>query len=213
MILLLAHKKGGVGKSTLAVNLAVEAAAAGRSVVLVDSDPSIATTTVWAQDRQEGGLVPDMRAIRRRGDCLHHELQLLDDVHDLVVVDIAGKDSEELCLGFVVADVVIVPIEPTQAVLDQTEALVNTITKARKLNPDLRALAVLNRVGTHVFDRSAYEAKKFLYQFPELSLAGARIHERKAYRDCMDSGQGVSEMKDNKARAEIQLLAKEVFPW
>ncbi|WP_461171997.1 ParA family protein [Arthrobacter sp. Z1-9] len=182
MILLLAAKKGGVGESTLAVNLAAEAAVSGRSVVLVDTDPSIDTTTIWAQDRQEGGLTPDVHAVRRRGDILHHELQRLDDVHDLVVVDIAGKDSEELRLGLVVADLVLIPIEPSQAVLDQTEALVNTIIKARKLKPDLRALAVLNRVRTHVFDRSASEARKVLDQFPEMSLAGVKIHERNAFR-------------------------------
>jgi chromosome partitioning protein len=182
-------------------------------VVLVDTAPSIDTTTIWAKDRQEGGLTPDVPALRRRGDGLNHELQRLDDAHDVVVVDIAGKDSKKLLLGLDVADLVLIPIEPTQAVLDQTEELVNTITRARKLNPDLRALAVLNLVGTHDSDRSASEAKKFLEQFPELSLSRVKIHQRNAFRDCMDAGRGVSELKDSKARAEIQLLAKEVFPW
>lgn len=211
MILLLAHKKGGVGKSTLAINLALEAAKAGRSLVLVDANPTIDTATTWSNDREEAGHEPAIQVLQRGGSGLHHELTRLDDAHDVVVVDAPGKDSEEMRLGLVVADIVLVPLEPAQASTDQTEKLVNTIEKARELNPQLRAMAVLSWVDTHVWDRTASDATKILAGFPE--LAGVRIHTRDAFRDCLEGGRGVSEMRDSKARAEIQLLAKEVFQW
>jgi hypothetical protein len=57
-VLALASQKGGSGKTTLAVHLAVALAAPGRSVVVVDTDPQ-RSATAWGQSRQ--AAQPELR--------------------------------------------------------------------------------------------------------------------------------------------------------
>ena len=51
MIIAIGNQKGGVGKSTLATNLAVSYRHAGLSVIIVEADPSVRTVSLWGQDR------------------------------------------------------------------------------------------------------------------------------------------------------------------
>ena len=46
-----------------------------------------------------------------------------------------------------------------------------------------------------------------------MRLAQTVLHQRKAFADCLADGKGVVEMRDAKAKAEIQLLTQEVFSW
>ena len=55
MILTVANTKGGVGKTTLAVNFAIAAARAGRDVLLIDGDEQ-ATALTFTQFRSERGV-------------------------------------------------------------------------------------------------------------------------------------------------------------
>lgn len=208
MIILMAHQKGGVGKSTVTVNLAAELQARGRAVIIVEADPSVFTSSNWAKDREDNGH-PPIQAVQRTGN-LRTTLLDLDNRYDDVLVDAPGKDSREMRTAMTAAHVVVVPIQPTQPDLDSTEGLAAIISAALDFNPTLKALAVLNRVPTDVFSKGAAEARTYLRDFPELRLATVRLHERRAYQSSLAEGLGVVEMKDSKARAEIQLLTEEV---
>lgn len=209
--MLVAHQKGGVGKSTIAVNIAVEFATRGNDVIIVEADPTVHTSSNWAKDREEGGHSP-ITTVQQTGN-LRATLLDLDKKYDIVIVDAPGKDSTEMRTAMTTADLILIPIQPTQPDLDTTEGLVLTINQAKDFNPELKALAVLNRVPTNVFSDSVSEAKSYLAEFPELRLATTRLHERKAYQTSLSEGMGVVEMKDSKARAEIQLLTEEVLAW
>lgn len=208
MIILIAHQKGGVGKSTITVNLAAELQARGRSVIIVEADPSVYTSSNWAKDREENGH-PPIAAVQRTGN-LRTTLIDLDNRYDDVLVDVPGKDSQEMRTAMTAAHIVVAPIQPTQPDLDSTEGLVTIIAAAQDFNPELRALAVLNRVPNDVFSRGAADAATYLRDYPELRLAGVQLHERRAYQSSLAEGLGVVEMKDSKARAEMQLLTEEV---
>ncbi|MBT1003981.1 AAA family ATPase [Paenarthrobacter sp. DKR-5] len=211
MIILVAHQKGGVGKSTVAVNVAVELSARGKDVIIVEADPTVHTSSNWAKDREEAGHSP-IQTVQKTGN-LRATLLDLDNKYDVVLVDAPGKDSSEMRTAMTAADMILVPIQPTQPDLDTTQGLVITINQAKDFNPDLKALAVLNRVPTNVFSDSVREARSYLSEFPELRVAQTRLHERKAYQNSLSEGLGVVEMKDGKARAEIQLLTEEVLTW
>ena len=63
MIILIGSKKGGVGKSTLATNIAAFLITKGKDVVLVDSDRQ-STSANWAHDRSESDR-PQLECVRQ----------------------------------------------------------------------------------------------------------------------------------------------------
>lgn len=211
MIILIAHQKGGVGKSTVAVNVAVELSSRGKDVIIVEADPSVHTSSNWARDREEAGYSP-IQTVQKTGN-LRSTLIDLDQKYDVVIVDTPGKDSSEMRTAMTAADVLLVPIQPTQPDLDTTQGLVVTINQAKDFNPELKALAVLNRVPTHALSDAVKEARAYLSEFPELRVAETRLHERKAYQSSLSEGLGVVEMKDAKAKTEIEKLTEEVLAW
>lgn len=211
MIILLAHHKGGVGKSTLAVNIAAELQRQGSDVILVEADPTVHTVSNWTRDRDEAGH-PYIQSIHKTG-TLRASLLELDGKYDFVIVDAPGKDSPEMRTALASADVFVMPVQPTQPDLDTTASVVATMAEAMEFNPGLHALAVVNRASTNVFSKGVDEVHEYLSAYPEFTIAGTVLHERKAYQDSLSAGLGVVEMQDSKAKAEIQLLVKEVLAW
>ena len=210
MILLIGNHKGGVGKSTLTVNLAATYQAAGHSVVVVEADPSIKTASRWADDREELGHSHIM-TIRKEGR-LGATLRELDEQHDLVLVDTAGKDSKELRSAMIAADLMLIPTRPAQADLDATVDLMEMIDEAQDMNPELIPLVVISQASTHAMSSEALEAKEYLAQAAaKAKVADVVVHQRKAYQVALAEGKGVVEGADSKAKAEIQLLAQEIL--
>lgn len=211
MIVLVGHQKGGVGKSTLTVNLAAELQARGQDVCIVEADPTIHTVSNWAADRVEAGLKP-ITVVQKLGN-IRSTLMDLDARYGIVLVDTAGKDSQELRSAMTAAHCLLAPMQPFQADVDSTQKLVETITTAQDFNPALKVGGVLNRVPTNVFSEEAEEARLFMQDWPQLPLVSTDLHERKVYRKALEGGRGVVEMRDPKAKAEIQLLLDEVLSW
>lgn len=209
MIILIAHQKGGVGKSTLAVNLAAEAQRRGGDVLIAEADPTIHTARRWTQTRQATGAAP-ITCATLEGN-IQADLRDLAGRFDHVVVDVAGKDSREMRSAMLIADIVISPILPSQSDVDETQLLVETIERARDFNPRLAVLAVLNRCSTQWNDTEADEADEYLKDYPLLPLASVRLYDRKAFRTSIEKGLGVVELRDPKAKGEIQNLMNEIL--
>lgn len=211
MIILIAHVKGGVGKSTITVNVAAELQRLGKDVLIVEADPTVRTVSNWTRDREEAGY-KRIQSVQKTGN-LHSTLLDLALRYDVILIDAAGKDSKEMRTAMTAAHLVLAPMQPSQADLDATEALVATIQQARDFNPELKVLGVFNRASTNVYATDVAEGRVFMDDFPELELSKTVVHERKSYKDCLEDGRGVVEMKDSKAKAEIQLLTQEVMAW
>lgn len=209
MIILIAHQKGGVGKSTLAVNLAAEAQRRGGDVLIAEADPTIHTARLWAQTRQGTGA--KLITCAKVEGNIQAGLKDLGGRYDYVLVDVAGKDSREMRSAMVAADVMVTPILPSQADMDSSNFLSQTIEDAREFNPGLAVLAVLNRCNTKWDDTEADESAEYLKDYPLLPLADVRLYDRKSYRTSIEKGLGVVELKDRKAMAEIQLLMNEIL--
>lgn len=210
-IILFGHLKGGVGKSTILVNIATELQRLGKDVVIVEADPSVHTASNWARDREEAGH-QRIQCVQKLGN-LRSTLLDLAERYDFVLVDAAGKDSKEMRTAMTAARIIVVPMQPSQADMDSTEDLVTTIEEARDFNPELKAMGVFNRASTNNFSTDVTEGHAYMVAYPEVPMAQTTLHERKSYKTCLEDGRGVVEMKDGKARAEIQLLAQEVLKW
>ncbi|WP_158898419.1 division plane positioning ATPase MipZ [Burkholderia sp. L27(2015)] len=209
MIVLVAAEKGGVGKSTIASNLAVYLARQGVDVVLLDTDAQ-ATCARFVERRDEAKIEPPLPCVQRTGE-VSATLRDLARRYQVVVVDAGGRDSREMRSAMAVANLLLTPIRASQADLETLPKVNELIGLARGLNPELRASAILSMAPSNPVIREVEEARELLAQFDQLELADTVIRDRKVYRDALLAGRGVVELENSQARAEIQLLGQEFF--
>ncbi len=213
MIVLVGAEKGGVGKSTIAVNLAVQLAREGADVVLVDADPQ-ATAAKFAERRsdlrQSRSNLAAVHCVQRTGD-VSATVRDLSGRYQVVIIDAGGRDSRELRTSLAVANLFLTPIRASQADLETLPTVNELVGLARGLNPALEAFAVLSMAPTNPSIREVADAKELLADFDQLQLANAVIRDRKVFRDALLEGLGVVEMDNSQAKAEVQLLGQEFF--
>ena len=209
MIVLVGAEKGGVGKSTIASNLAVYLAREGVDVVILDTDPQ-ATCAKWADRRNAAEAVPAVQCIQRQGDVAM-ALRDLSKRFAVTIVDAGGRDSRELRAAVSVANLLLTPIRASQADLETLPKLNELVGLARGLNPTLEAYAILSMAPSNPMIHEVDDARELLAEFDQIKLADTVIRDRKVFRDALLAGLGVVEMDNSQARAEIQLLAQEFF--
>ena len=210
MIVLLGHSKGGVGKSTLAVNLAVHQASEGLDVAIVDTDYQ-GSAAAWSAVRDEEEITPRIPCVQVFGK-VHRELEDLEQRYGFLIVDAGGRDSAELRTALGIADILLMPLQPSQADVWATEDIMQVLEQARSFNPDIRARAILNRCPTHPLVRETRESRSYL-EAAGIELADAVIRDRIAFRRSFGEGRGVSELRplDDKSVLELRALWKEVL--
>lgn len=209
MIILVGSQKGGPGKTTIAINLAVELAHRGHDVCLVDAD-SQRSAARWHADRVEQGHQPAIACVEKLGS-VHSTLADLDKRYDVVIVDVAGKDSQEMRTGMAAADMLVVVTRPSQLDLDTFEHLSEVIQQALDFNPSLDVRGAISQAPTNWKATESKDAGEYLADYPLIKPLRAIVHERKAYRDVIPEGLGVVEWNNGPARAEIRALAAEVM--
>jgi chromosome partitioning protein len=129
-IVAVAGRKGGIGKSTIAGNLAGEFAAMGRSVVLFDADPQH-SLAAWAA-QGHGILSKCVRKIEGgSADALRTESKKSEKVADLIVIDTAPGMPETTYQAALVADLVLLPCGPSPLDLYPLKEALHVALKAR----------------------------------------------------------------------------------
>jgi len=212
MILLLGGEKGGTGKTTLAVNLAVMLSRTGRDVLLVDTDKQ-GSCNFWSSIRSESGVLPRIPCVQSFGKGLAKNLLDLASRYEVIIVDAGGRDSLELRYSLGVANKVVIPCQPTQFDLVTLTQMDSLVGQAQTLNPLLVASVVLNRASTNPSVSDAEEAKDLISGFNHLNLINCILRERVSYQRSVREGLSVVEVPqpDRKAVTEINTLYEEGF--
>jgi chromosome partitioning protein len=211
MIIVLAHTKGGVGKSTLAVNLAVERSRTGRDVLLVDADEQ-ATASDFTALRAEQLGTPGYTAVALSGPAVRTQVLQLRPKYQDIIIDAGGRDTAGLRAALTVADVAIVPFQPRSFDLWTLEQITALIAEAQGYRDrPLKAVAILNFADPQGTDNAA--AAEALSGNQALTYLDAPIGRRKAFPNAASLGRGVGELKpqDPKASAEIAALVRAAF--
>ncbi|MDC3951698.1 AAA family ATPase [Pseudomonas aeruginosa] len=211
VITLVASNKGGVGKTTTATNIAVALAQAGQDVCLVDADRQRSASR-WHAEREDADLEPRITLIEKLGR-ISATLRTLSEKFDHVIVDVAGRNSDELLSSLPVAHIVIAPHQCSQLDLDTLSELQVQVSAALNINPDLRTLAYHSMASTNpaVRETERREFLEFLSEFPEIQPLESVGFYRKAYKDVMPFGKSVLEGDNAQAIAEIRALVNEVY--
>ena len=147
-IITVGSTKGGVGKTTLALNIAIARALAGRDVWLIDADRQGTASTALAI-RGEAGKLPAIATAhyadggQLRTQLLHQRGKFQD-----IVIDAGGRDSTALRAALVLSDLVLVPFQPRSIDVWAVADIAALIEEARAMRDGLQALAVLNQIST-----------------------------------------------------------------
>jgi chromosome partitioning protein len=200
-VLALVTQKGGTGKSSLAVSLAVAAVERGLKVALLDTDPQ-GTSASWHQRRQ--AEAPEVTALP--WSYLSSRLHALDRSGiDLAIVDTPGSDSHATTAAIREAHLCLLPVRPSVA---DIEAARPTI---RELGDRARAFAfVLNQCP--VGGRTARTANAVRALQLISPVADAVVALRADHMDALACGLGVTEHDPRgKAAAEIRDLLEWVL--
>jgi chromosome partitioning protein len=135
--------KGGVGKTTLAVNLTICEALHGSDVLLVDGDEQ-GTARSFTQLRADNLGAPGYPAVSLRGAEIRTQLRQLRNKYERVLIDVGGRDTASLRAALTVADVLVVPVLPATFDVWSLDPLQELIQEAREINTELRTIVVLN---------------------------------------------------------------------
>ena len=207
MILTVGNVKGGVGKTTLAVNIAIAAAHAGADVLLVDGDEQ-GTAMTFTELRQQETSKTDYTAVALSGAAVRQQVRQLAPKYDLTVIDVGGRDTGSFRAALTVTDTLLVPVLPRTFdiwALDQIAALIN---EAREINDSLHAFSILNAADPTGRDND--EAAAILADHSVTTHIQGQVVRRKAFSNAAAIGAAVFELqpRDRKAEAELTTLLR-----
>lgn len=191
----LISQKGGAGKTTLALHLAVAAIQAGKSAAVIDLDPQ-ASAAGWRDSRQgeEPAVVSAQAA--RLGQVLEAARRA---GADLAIIDTAPHSESSALAAARAADLILIPCRP--AILD-LRAIGSTIDLARLAGKP--AAVVLNAVPPRGGLGDEATAAVGGYSVP---LAPVRLTQRAAFVHALTAGQTAQEYEpEGKAAEEIAQL-------
>ncbi|WP_407545974.1 AAA family ATPase [Vibrio parahaemolyticus] len=214
-IILSGTEKGGVGKSTTALNLAVALAnehykGDTSKILLVDADPQ-GTLYAWSQRREENESLNGFPCIQLLNN-ISQQVRREAERYDYVIIDVSGRDKEnkELRSAMTVADVMLIPTSPSLADLEVLPSLVNNIETAQIYNEKLKACVFINKADSKS-QREIERGRNIIKEFHELTFLRTRVLSCIAHREAIVDGRGVHELKNHKAKGEISCLLKEVL--
>ena len=189
-------QKGGAGKTTIALNLAVEASRKGVSVIVLDLDPQ-ASAAAWSDWRGKDDVpvvaVPSTRLSNVLKEAQEAEV-------GLVVIDTPPAADGAAVAAARAADLILIPVRASAFDLEAIRTTVELMRVVQK-----PAFALLNALPPRA-TKLKQEATA-LIQDAGLPLVSVEITERSMYRHSALLGLGASEhAPDGKAAAEIARL-------
>lgn len=193
-VITIAHQKGGVGKTTLAINLAYCFAESAK-VAIVDTDAQ--------------GSVTDLKQFLAGIDVVNLDELLSGNLppYDLVVIDTPPYLSSRLSELFALSDFVLVPTKA--GVLDAMaiRATIALLRQSMSLKPALKAGIVLNMVMPRTSLNE--EVKNILSEYG-IPMHTATIGQRVSYTRSPVTG-SVFGGEDERAKDEVISLAMEIM--
>jgi len=200
--------KGGVGRSTIATNLA-GILSLSQTTLLIDCDMPQGTSSSWYVLRQE-----ELPAAKLDLDQVNDYRQLVSRCRQLapsyryIIIDGPPRIAEMTRAILLLSTLCLIPLGASAAEIWSTGDLVKTIAEARSYRPDIDARLVWNRIRGRT--REAQELRVAAESALGLKEMEAALSYRVAYSEALARGLCADEWLDRVAHAEIRQLVSEV---
>lgn len=204
MILGLLNQKGGVGKTTLAINIAASLARSGSRVLLIDADPQ-GSALDWAAARKEN---PIFSVVGLPRPTVHKEIGQIGHGYDHIVIDGPPRVTDLARSAIMATDIVLIPVQPSPYDVWSADEIIKLVEEARIYKESIKSAFVINRkIANTAIGRDVAEA---LASYPIPALA-SQVTQRVIFAESAAAGKSVFEIdQDSPAAKEIQFLVDEI---
>jgi chromosome partitioning protein len=200
--------KGGVGRSTIATNLAAIFSTAGPTT-LIDCDLPQGTSASWYATRQAGTAPGNLTlAVARDHVELVEKAAELNDSQRYIIIDAPPRIAALTRAIVILSRISLIPLGASAAEIWSTADLLQTLDDARKYKTDIDARIVWNRF--RAYTREAQELSEAVHREMKLKELDARLGFRVAYSEALARGLSVAEWPDRTAQEEMGALVDEV---
>jgi chromosome partitioning protein len=205
MVITICNQKGGTGKSTIAVHLAVCFAMGGQRTLLIDTDPQ-QSALAWKADRP--AALARVQVIGLPAPNLHKEIDAFKADYEVILIDGGGRITATARAACAVADFIIIPARPSKPDLLSTKEFLRTvIEEIRAMRPVAGGILVTQMQAGTVVGKAALDEIHTL-GYPVFDTI---MHTRVVYQEAMAAGMSVLEYAgDSKAAQETRALFDEV---
>ena len=205
MIIGLLNQKGGVGKTTLSVNLAASLARTGARLLLIDVDPQ-GSALDWAAAREGESLFSVIGFPRA---TIHKEIGKIGQGYDHIIIDGPPRVTDLSRSAIMASDVVLIPVQPSPYDIWSVDEIVKLTEEARVYRDNQKVTFVINRkIANTIIGRDVREALAN-YSIPTMTAA---VTQRVIYAEAVAQGQAVYELDPNgPAAAEIEAVTNELL--
>lgn len=181
MLIVFTNTKGGVGKSTLASHLAMWLFDRGYKVALLDADEQ-ETAARWVRAAEPGITV----ATATEMDAICEVRKQLQEKHDFIVADTPAKESDAAKTVTLLADLAIVPLQPSKPDLRAVKDALKSIRLAQEISGGMRpqAVIVLNLTAKADVQTRLLRTQLGASGFP---VAASEVRRLNALRDACDT--------------------------
>lgn len=205
MILGFINQKGGVGKTTLSLNVAHCLALTGARVLLIDADRQ-RSSSMWAESR--GDNPPPFTVVDMARDNMARDALKMAPDYDHVVID-GPRDAEKITRAVIVAsEMVVLPIEPSAFSTNAAKTTLAQVEECQIIKPDLKCGIVVSRKikGTVIGNEFRDIAAEF-----GMPVFETEIISRVAHAEAATLAQTIFEYQPSgEAAKEIRRLTNEI---
>lgn len=214
MIITIANEKGGSGKSNIAINLAIKLFLLGEDVLLIDAD-SQNSTRVFSDIRANKEIPLGFNCVNIFGDSLASQIELLQGKYEILVIDTAGRDCDEMREALSASDILIIPTLPSDLDIAVLNKMIKLYTQYKKFKRDLKAFVVISKASPNPALQDKIKALQGYVKdknIDDLRLCKVVLYERELYRNAFANGMGVAEFgkKNDSALKEFESFFKEL---
>ncbi|MBO0953188.1 AAA family ATPase [Fibrella forsythiae] len=209
-VIVVGSQKGGVGKTTIATNLAAWLVLQGAETLLVDADDQ-ASASDFSAYREETRGSTGYTLVQINGSHVRKQVESLRPKYDHIVIDTGGRDTTSQRAAMYVCDVFVTPFNPRAYDLWTVPRLADLVDEVQSMRPTpMEAYSFINRADTRSLDNR--QVSDALAEYQQLKFLPHPLTNRKAFANSAAIGLAVFEMEqpDPKAVAEIEALFNEI---